>query len=175
MKAKFALTLATLAAAAGCSEPKQNIVFSDDAEVRAAIVSNTKPVVVQPKLEKADELQIDGLIFGYLLDRHFWDLPNYTAVFLQADESEVRAMMKKYPNHVPPIKDAVHASVHPHRAPVDKDTRKPAMILSVDLNEPNPDGSIDAIGRWFAGDAVTGFRAFHLVKGDEGWKIADVK
>ena len=126
-------------------------------------------------MEKADELKIEQLIFGYLLERHFWDLADYSAVFLQADEAQIRAMIKKYPEHVPPIKQNVHADVQPHRTPLDKDTHKPAMILSVDVNEPNADNSVDAIGRWYAGDAVTGFRAFHLKKADHDWQITEVK
>lgn len=84
-------------------------------------------------------------------------------------------MIKLYPNHVPPIKPSFHARIESHKAPVDKDTNKPAMILSADVNEPNPDGTVDAIGRWYAGDAVTGFRAFHLTKTNGDWQIAEVK
>ena len=49
------------------------------------------------------------------------------------------------------------------------------MILSADVNEPNPDGSVDAVGRWYAGDAVTGFRAFHLEKAGDEWQITEAR
>jgi hypothetical protein len=49
------------------------------------------------------------------------------------------------------------------------------MILSAEVNEPNADDSVDAIGRWYAGDAVTGFRAFHMIKLNDDWQIAEVK
>jgi hypothetical protein len=163
-----------LAVAPGCASHKEKIVFSDADEVRAA-VANAATEPVQRRLEKADQLKIEQLVFGYLLERHFWDLADYSAVFLQTDDAQVADMIKKYPNHVPPIKQSFHASIQSHRAPVDRDTDKPAMILNVDVNEPNPDNSVDAIGRWYAGDAVTGFRAFHLQKVDGDWQIADVR
>jgi hypothetical protein len=168
------MLLALLAAGCATHKNKDKIVFSDDAEVRAAATS----AVVQPAqktLDKADELKIERLIFGYLLERHFWDLADYSAVFLQTDDRQVAALMKQYPDHVPPIKQSVHAAIQSHRTPMDKDTNKPAMILSAEVNEPNADDSVDAIGRWYAGDAVTGFRAFSFKKTDGEWQIANVK
>ena len=90
-------------------------------------------------------------------------------------DPQVKELMKKYPDHAPPVKLASHARIQSHRAPVDKDTNKPAMILNVDVNEPNADDSVDAVGRWYAGDAVTGFRAFSLKKTDGQWQITAVK
>ena len=167
-------TICCLALATGCASHKDKIVFTDDADIRAAMASATTPPA-QPRLEKADELKIELVVFGYLLDRHFWDLADYSAVFLQADDAQVKAMIKKYPDHVPPIKLSYHSNVQPHKTPLDADTNKPAMILSADVNEPNADGSVDAIGRWYAGDAVTGFRAFHLQKVNDDWQIIEVQ
>ena len=169
------LALGLLVWAAGCASPPEKITFSDEAEIRAATAGLARPASAPRRLEKADELKIEQLVFGYLLERHFWDLADYSAVFLQADEAQIKAMIKQYPDHVPPIKLNVHADVQPHRTPLDKDSKKPAMILSADLSEPNPDGSVDAIGRWYAGDAATGFRAIHLKKADSGWQITEVK
>ena len=174
LKLKTQLALSLLVLSVGCASHQENIVFSDEAEIRAAhgdIV--TAPVA--PRLEKADELKIEQMIFGYLLERHFWDTNDYSAIFLQADDAQVTAMMKKYPNHIPPIKQSYHAEIQSHKTPVDKDTNRPAMILSADVNEPNADGSVDAIGRWYAGDAVTGFRAFHLKKTDNNWQITEAQ
>jgi hypothetical protein len=172
---QFIFTLLALLAA-GCAthKPKDKIIFTDGAEIRAAAASAVTPPI-QNKLAKADELKIEQVIFGYLLERHFWDLADYSAVFLSTDEEQVAAMMKKFPDHVPPIKKSFHASIQSHRTPVDKDTNKPAMVLSADVNEPNADGSVDALGRWYAGDAVTGFRAFNLKKVDGDWQIVTVK
>ena len=176
MKVKIQLALGLLVLAAGCAthKNKDKIAFSDDAEIRAAAASAVVPPV-QKKLDKADELKIEQLIFGYLLERHFWDLADYSAIFLQADDAQVAGMMKKYPNHIPPIKQSFHAYLPGHRTPVDKDTNKPAMILSADVNEPNADDSVDALGRWYAGDAVAGFRAFHVKKTGGDWQIVTVK
>lgn len=174
MKAKIQLWLGLLALVAGCAMQPEKIVFSDDADIREASAS----AAVQPaqkKLDQADELAVEQLIFGYLLERHFWDQADYSAVFLQADDAQVAAMMKKYPDHVPPIKQSFHAYLPANRAPVDKDTNKTAMILSTDVSEPNADDSVDALGRWYAGDAVTGFHLFHLKKVDGAWQIESVK
>ena len=175
MKCKFLLALGLLALAAGCASPPDNIVFADEAEIRAATAGMTPPASAPKRLEKADELKIEQLLFSYLLERHFWDLADYSAVFLQADEAQVKAMIKKYPDHIPPIKLSAHASVQPHRTPLDKDTNQQAMILSVEIREPNADGSVDAVGRWYAGDAVTGYRSVHLTKSDNDWQITEVK
>jgi hypothetical protein len=174
MKLKAQLTISLLALATGCASHQENIVFSDEPDVRAALVSPAQPPT-QARLEKADELKIEQMVFGYLLERHFWDTNDYSAVFLQTDDAQVTAMMNKYPNHVPPIKQSFHAQIQAHKTPVDKDTNKPAMILSVDVNEPNTDGSVDAIGRWYAGDAVTGFRVIHLKKTDSDWQITEAQ
>jgi len=180
MKSKNQLMLAALSFgllfATGCAShsDKDRIVFSDETEVHAAASSGTAQPA-QKRLETADELQIEQLIFGYLLERHFWDLADYSAVFLQTDDAQVKAMIKKYPDHLPPIKPSFHALIRSHRTPVDKDTNKPAMILSADVNEPNADDTVDALGRWYAGDAVTGFRAFSLKKVNGDWQILDVK
>jgi hypothetical protein len=110
-----------------------------------------------------------------LLERHFWDLADYSAVFLAADDAQVATLMAKFPAHNPPIKQSYHASLVSHQTPVDKDTNKPAMILSAEVGEPNADDSVDALGRWYAGDAVAGFRAFNLKKVAGDWQIANVK
>jgi hypothetical protein len=63
----------------------------------------------------------------------------------------------------------------PNRSPIDKDTGRPAMILSVDVGEPNADDSVDALGKWYAGGAVTGFYSFVLKKSGDDWTIDGVK
>jgi hypothetical protein len=175
MKVITPLALALVALTMGCAANHDKIVFSDESDVRAAAAASTAAHPAAKDLEKADELQIEQVIFGYLLERHFWDLADYSAVFLQTDDSQVDALMKKYPGHVPPVKSSEHAAIQPGHAPLDKDTGKPAMILSTEINAPNPNGTVDAVGRWYAGDAVTGFRSFHLTKINDDWQITDVK
>ena len=175
MKFKIQLALGLFALAAGCASPPAKIVFSDEPEIRAATAASVAPASAPKRLEKADELKIEQLLFGYLLERHFWDQGDYSAVFLQADDPQVQALIKKYPAHVPPIKPSSHALVQAHRSPLDKDTNRAAMILSADVNEPNADDSVDAIGRWYAGDAVAGFRAFHLKPVGNDWQITEVQ
>jgi len=174
MTVKSYLAFALLALAAGCASNHEKIAFSDEAEIRSQAVTAAMPVA-EKRLEPADEARIEQLIFSYLLDRHFWDLADYSAVFLQADDSQVAAMMAKYPNHVPPIKPGKRARLKSHRPPLDKDTKKPAIVLTAEINEPNADATVDAVGRWYGGEAATGFRTFHFKKTDDGWQIAEVK
>ena len=83
MKVKIQLWLGLLVLAAGCAAHKDKIVFNDGAELRAVAASAvTSPT--QKNLAKADERKIEQLIFSYLLERHFWDLADYSAVFLSA-------------------------------------------------------------------------------------------
>jgi hypothetical protein len=49
------------------------------------------------------------------------------------------------------------------------------MILSVDVGEPNADDSVDALGKWYAGGAVTGFYSFVLKKSGGDWAIESVE
>jgi hypothetical protein len=174
MQVKTQLALAALAMATGCASHQEQIVFSDEAEVRAQAAVSSPDTTVR-HLEPGDESQIEQAVFSYLLERHFWNMADLSAVFLQADDAEVAALMKKYPDHIPPIKPGKRAELSSHRPPVDKDTKKPAIILTVDINAPNADDSVDATGRWYAGDVITGFRSVHLKKTDGVWQIAEVK
>jgi hypothetical protein len=126
------------------------------------------------KLAKDDVAKVEMAVYGYLLQRHFWDAGEYSAIFLQADDAEVKAIRRTFPDHHPPIKEAYRAELRPGRTPVDKDTGGRAMILSVDALEPERD-TVSAIGRWYAGDAVTGFYTFELKKNDGEWNIESVK
>jgi hypothetical protein len=168
------LSLGISILAAGCGISKENIRFSDEAEIKAQSGA-LAGAMVQINLQKADEMKIEEAVFGYLLERRFWDLADYSSVFLQADDAEVAAIIAKYPNHYPPVKRGDHVDVQLHHTPVDRDTGKPAMILTAEVNEPNADGSVDAVGRWYAGDAVTGFRTFHFRRTADGWEISEIK
>ena len=161
---------------AGCTANREEIQFSDE---RALEPTNAPaPVLTAPpqpqRLEKDDLLKVEMAVYGYLLQRHFWDAGEYSAVFLRADDAEVAAVRQAFPDQLPPIKASSHAELRPGRTPVDKDTGKPAMVLSVDAPEPEGD-TVAAIGRWYAGDAVTGFYTFDLRKNGADWVIENVK
>jgi hypothetical protein len=176
MKSKNKIILTAICAGllAGCSTSREDIQFSDE---RSPEPTNA-PVIAAPpqpaRLEKADLLKVEKAIYGYLLQRHFWDAGEYSAVFLQADDAEVEAVRQAFSGHSPPIKAASHAELRPGRTPVDRDTGRPAMILSVDALEPEGD-TVAAIGRWYAGEAVTGFYTFELKKDGAEWIIKSVK
>lgn len=158
--------------ATGCASNDEPIVFSSEAKMPAAA---TAPASTSKFLSRDDEHAIDLVVFGYLLDRHFWEDGNYTALFVQADDVVVETLMKKYPNHVPLIKQSYHIDLRLSQSPLDKDTGKPVMILGADVSDPNADGTVDVIGRWYAGGAVQGFYTFSLKKTGEDWTIASVK
>jgi hypothetical protein len=86
----------------------------------------------------------------------------------------VDAIIKKFPKHVPPIKMSDRAELHPNRTPIDRDTGRPAMILSVEALDPAGD-KVDAIGRWYAGGAVSGFYTFALRKSGGNWVVESVR
>src|SRR5476649_1577264 len=103
MKSKIIFAALCLCLLDGCSTCKEQIIFSSEPSARQD--TNTAAVLPPPKkLEKADGLKVRAAVFGYLLSRHFWDDGGYSAVFLQGDDDEVGALIKKFSNHIPPIK-----------------------------------------------------------------------
>ena len=126
------------------------------------------------KFEASDDFKIEAAVYGYLLERHFSDQGEYSAFFLEGSDARVAALIRKFPNHVPPIKLSNRMQLHPNQAPIDKDTGKSAIILSAKAMDPTNDVS-EAIGTWYAGEAVSGLSAFVLVKVDDRWTIQSVK
>ena len=126
------------------------------------------------KLESRDDFKIEMAVYGYLLGKHPWDKGEYTAIFLEGSDAWVAALIRKFPNHVPPIKPSNRMQLHPNQTPIDKDTGKPAMILGVEAMGPT-NGVAEAIGTWYAGEAVSGLYAFVLVKADGEWTIQSAK
>ena len=126
------------------------------------------------KFEAGDDFKIEMAVYGYLLEKHPWDNGEYTAVFLEGNDAWVAALIRKFPNQVPPIKLSNRMQLHPNQAPIDKDTGKSAIILSAKAMDPTNDVS-EAIGTWYAGEAVSGLSAFVLVKVDGRWTIQSVK
>jgi len=158
----------------GCFSDKDDIRFGDDRRPEPA---RPAPVVALPQnsgLEKDDLPKVEVAVYGYLLQRHFWDAGDYSAIFLQAEDPEVEAVRRAFPYHNPPVKAIYRAELRPGRTPLDRDTGKPAMVLSVDALEPEGD-TVSAIGRWYGGDAVTGFYTFELKRSGVDWVIESVK
>ena len=169
MKWKLSAYVLTALLLAGCGTDKETLQFSDQRPQPQgrpvdSLVTNPK------KLSKQELFQIDVAVYGYLLQRHFWDDHEYTAIFLQGEDDEVDALIKQFPNHIPPIKTSNHAELFPNRTPIDKDTGRPAMILSVDALDPVND-EVEAVGKWYAGGAVSGFYTFYLKKTDDAWVV----
>jgi hypothetical protein len=175
MKLFFTMLCACLLA--GCGTNKEKIIFNDN-PTHPGISKNEgvmAPVVpTRPKkLEYRDQFKIDVAVYGYLLQRHFWDDGEYSAIFLQGEDAEVDVLIKKFPDHIPPIKTSNRAELRPNRTPVDRDTGRPAMILSVEALDPTNE-TVEAIGSWYAGGAVSGFYGFELQKVGDDWIIQNV-
>ncbi len=168
MKLFFAGTGLCLLLAAGCGTDKEAIYFASAAKMPAAMA---EPSPVPRGLSKADEAKIDIIVFSNLLARHLWKDGDCTALFLQAEDAVVETMIKQFPNHNPPIKPSIHIDLRSNQSPLDKDTGKPVMILGADVSDPNADGTVDVVGRWYAGGAVQGFNNFKLKKTGEDWLI----
>jgi hypothetical protein len=168
------LTLGLACLLTGCFS-KEKIPFSDGPQMdarQAVAVPVTEPA--GPKLATADTLLVETAVYGYLLQHDDWATNGYTAVFLQGEDSEVALLQKLYPRHDPPIKSADRAVLQPNHAPTDKDTGRPAIILSVETADPAGD-TVGAVGRWYAGDAVAGSSQFELKKMGSNWEIQSVK
>ena len=91
------------------------------------------------------EPKVELEIFGWLLQRHFGDDGACSAIFLQAEDAETAVLMKHYPAHVPPIKPLRYLELRPGKSPLDLDTGRPAMILTVEALDPE-DETVEAIG-----------------------------
>ncbi|MDD5139364.1 MAG: hypothetical protein PHY43_03770 [Verrucomicrobiales bacterium] len=174
-ESQFVFGLLFVLLAAGCSTNKQGIYFISDEQLKPSVHPAEQTVPAPPqKLAKEDWFKVQVAIYGYLLQRHFLEDGEYAAVFVQGDDEEVAALIKQFPNHVPPIKTSDQADLRPNRTPLDKQTGKPAMIFSVDALDP-VDDLVLAIGRWYAGGAVSGFYTFALKKQGADWVIESVK
>ena len=119
-------------------------------------------------------LKIELAVYGYLLQPKFWTGDEYSAVFVQGGEAEFETVSRKFPNHVPPLKPGGRAQLLPNGMLVDRDTGRPAMILSV-VAQDAVGVMVEAEGRWFAGAVVSGFHRFTLRQVDGDWQIESVK
>ena len=113
-------------------------------------------------------------VFSFLVERHFGEDRNYSAVFVASEESRTDALRQKFPHHVPPLKPWWQLNQTPGRSPVDLDTGSAARVLSVEADDPE-NGVVTALGKWFGGDAVAGFYTFELKLDHEVWKMQSVK
>jgi hypothetical protein len=157
----------------GCSTNREKIVFGDEQDAGTAM-TNAVATPAPRRLDRTDELEIEMAVYGDLLQRHFWDGGEYTAVFLEDTAAEVEAVQKKFPDHLPPIKANDRLLMRSGRTPLDKDTERPAMVLSVEVLE-FKDDTVEAAGHWFAGDAMKGTYTYSMIKSGDDWVIEDVR
>ena len=158
---------------AGCRTDSEVIRFSSEPTPPSETAADAEGKAPR-KLSKLDFFEIKQVVYDYLLQRHFWDDNEYSAVFLEGDDDEVAALIKKFPGHIPPIKISRRAELFPNRTPIDKDTGRPAIVFSVDALDP-VEGRVEAVGKWYAGGAVSGFYIFTLQKKGSDWVRLSVK
>lgn len=167
----LAAVVALVFVAAGCGS-YDPVPFVSEARPPAFVTGTN---AVSDYLSKADEKDIQMVVYSYLLGRDLTDGGQYSAFFVQADDDLVEELIKKFPGHVPPIKQSYHIDLRANQSPLDKDTGKPVMILGADIGEANPDGTVDVIGRWYAGVAVKGFYKLSLKKNGSQWELTGAK
>ena len=124
----------------------------------------------RPPLETRDEFKIEQAIYEYLLTRDIWTERQYSAVFLKGSDEEVKALIRLFPHHVPPLKPSTMADVQPNRTPLDRETGKPGVILSATVSDPEGNRA-QAIGNYYGGSMYSGTYVFELKKVDEKWII----
>jgi hypothetical protein len=172
-KTFFLPALLSISLLAGCST-QEKILLTDDASVGRLEQSAAPAAPVKLGLQPAEIQKIAREIFIRLLASPIGNDSSYSSVFLQADETVTAALMKQFPNRVPPIKQLWHLETRPGQSPLDKDTGRAAIILSVEVMDPE-NGVVVAIGKWFAGDAAAGFHTFEFKKNGDDWQILSVK
>jgi hypothetical protein len=164
----FAWLCLLVGANGGCINYSEKIVFPSEALL--APLPPDPPPIGSSKLAKAEVAQIETAIFENLLARHLGDDGTYSAVFLHASQATTEALMEKFPHHQPPIKQLWHLEMRGTQSPLDRDTERPALVLSVETLEPE-NNLVQAIGRWNGGEAVKGFCTFDLGKIDRVWIV----
>jgi hypothetical protein len=170
---KNILPLLAVALLVGCAT-QETIPLNDEAQIARLELGAAPAPPVKAGLQPEDLEKIEREIFTWLLQRPLGDDSAYSAIFLQADEAATASLMKQFPANVPPVKQLWHLETRPGQSPLDKDTGRPAIILSVDALEPE-NGVVMAVGKWFAGTAAAGFHTFELKKSEGGWRIQTVK
>jgi hypothetical protein len=171
MRTKFFSVWLAVALLTGCAS-HETIHFQSDP-------------VIPPPSEPAQKKSADGLapetvreiermVFGWMLEHPTEDEPQYSAIFLRTDEKQTARLMEQFPGHRPAIKQAWHLQLRSGQSPLDKDTGRAAVLLSVDVAEPE-NNQLEAIGTWSAGEASTVRHVFTLKKAGYGWAIQTVK
>lgn len=162
-------------AAAGCSTDERPIVFLSEVKVPGYVENPSGSLKETQGLSKVDEQKIEIAVFSHLLRQKLWDNGDFSAIFLQADETVVDGMIRKFPHHAPPIKESSHLDLDSAKMPLDRDTGLPVLILNADIGALKPDGTVDVVGRWYAGSVVKGDATFTLKKAGEDWSVAVVQ
>jgi hypothetical protein len=80
MKWKFQFIILSASLLAGCGTDKETLQFSDERPQPQGRPADSL-VLSSKKLDKQDLFRIELAVYGFLLQRHFWDDNEYTAIF----------------------------------------------------------------------------------------------
>lgn len=156
---------------AGCA-PGPGPVFHDEGSIPSlptnSIVHSTVAIA---GLTPEDETKIELMIFRSMLTQHLWNPNGPTAIFLQADDAEVTKLRGEFPGLIPPIKPTRRIDLSERNDPLDKDTGKPAIILSVEFVGATPSGAIRATGKWYSNSADMGLYSFLASRNGDDWSL----
>jgi len=162
MKTVSILAAVCLCLPAGCASHKP------------AKAAKTEAPGESQKFEADDDFKIEAAVYRYLLEKQPWGSGEYSAIFLEGDDARVAALIRKFPHQVPPLKPAGRAQLRSNRAPMDKDTGKPGLMLSAKALDP-ANGVSEALATWNGGEAASGTAAFVLMEADGAWAIQSVQ
>jgi hypothetical protein len=141
----------------------------------AVILSSCSTAKPPPRFNEAsDEFKIKTAVYDYLLQKNLWGGGDYGAIFLTGSDEATAAVIRKFPNHVPPIKSGDRMLIQPNTTPIDRDTGKRAMILTADV-PPAYGNEAEAVGSWYAGSGSSGRYTFAFKKINDGWQIQSVR
>jgi len=137
---------------------------------RLAKATNAKVVSENQKIAVSDDFKIEVAVYAYLLNKHPWAGGKYASIFLQSSDDRVAVLVKQFPHLTPPLKPGNRAQLRPDQAPLDKDTGKPALLLTAKAVDPT-NGVSEAVGSWNGGETASGLYAFVLVEMNGEWTI----
>jgi hypothetical protein len=110
---------------------------------------------VPASAEERDKFEIETAIYRHLFGMRFWKQRDYSATFLGGSDEKVNRLVHEFPHQVPKIKPSYLAELRTPSTPIDKQTGKPALILTVTVSEPEGDLA-GAVGKYYARALIQG-------------------
>jgi hypothetical protein len=159
-------------ALAGCAHlTEAEVAALNGGEVRTAAEELPKGEI---KRSIVEETRMAAVVYTNLLTRKNFAGGEYSAVFVQGTEAEIAALIREFPNHIPKIKPLGRMQFVPNRTPIDLDTGKPAVLLSVVVGEAEEDRA-EAVVTVNAGPLMTSTLIFGLRRVQGQWIVESAR